>query len=49
MEEGTLQLAQTLAKQTLEDRQPGGVASEYSEAVGPLKKNPNIAKMQGFR
>ena len=43
MEEGTLQLAQTLAKHTLEDR------PEYSEAVSPLKKNPNIAKLQGFR
>jgi hypothetical protein len=39
MEEGTLQLAQTLVKQNLEDRQPDSAASENSEAIGPLKKN----------
>ena len=51
MEEGTLQLAQTLARQSLDEE-------ECSEALDgspqPLRKNPNTAgrlegKLQGFR
>ena len=56
MEEGTLALAQTLARQSLAE--DAAAAEESAEALDgspqPLRKNPNTAgrlegKLQGFR
>lgn len=57
MEEGTLQLAQALARQSLEADQAAASDSSASEAKdgdpAPLKKKTHVAKLedkiQGFR